>query len=161
ARARGAPAELDVLDLPEPTAIAWLGADGGTVNGLLWLPSADAESAVEATADARPAPLLVDLHGGPTDQTTVDSRPRVRWFVSRGWAVLSPNYRGSTGYGRAYRHALEQSWGEVDVTDTVTGIQALAHDDRVDTARAAVMGGSAGGFSALLVAASAPPVVRA
>ncbi len=104
---------------------------------------------------------MVDVHGGPTDQSTVDWKPRIRWFVSRGWAVLSPNYRGSTGYGRAYRHALDHEWGEIDVADTVTGIRALAHDERVDAARAAVMGGSAGGFTALLVAAHAPPVVRA
>ena len=155
ARRRGAPAELDGVDLPEPTPITWPGADGETVHGLLWLPSDAARD-----AGATP-PLLVDVHGGPTDQSTVDWKPRVRWFVSRGWAVLSPNYRGSTGYGRAYRHALDHAWGEVDVTDTVSGIRALAHDDRVDATRAAVMGGSAGGFTALLVAAHQPPVVRA
>jgi dipeptidyl aminopeptidase/acylaminoacyl peptidase len=154
ARLRGAPAEFDAADLPEPTPITWAGADGATVHGLLWLP-------LEGDANAGAPPLLVDVHGGPTDQTTVDWRPRVRWFLSRGWAVLSPNYRGSTGYGREYRHALDHAWGEVDVTDTVAGIRALAHDDRVDASRAAVMGGSAGGFTALLVAAHTPPVVRA
>jgi dipeptidyl aminopeptidase/acylaminoacyl peptidase len=105
--------------------------------------------------------VLVDVHGGPTDQATVDWKPRIRWFVSRGWAVFTPNYRGSTGYGRGYRHALDLAWGEVDVADTVSGLRALGHDDRVDASRAAVMGGSAGGFTALLVAAHGPAVVRA
>jgi len=158
ARRRGAPAELDAHDLPEPTPISWPGADGATVHGLLWLPAGVGD--VETGHTAGP-PVLVDVHGGPTDQSTVDWKPRIRWFVSRGWAVLSPNYRGSTGYGRDYRHALDHAWGEVDVADTVTGLRALAHDHRVDASRAAVMGGSAGGFTALLVAAHAPPVVRA
>ena len=73
--------------------------------------------------------MLVDVHGGPTDQSTVDWKPRIRWFVSRGWAVLSPNYRGSTGYGRDYRHTLDHAWGEIDVADTVTGLRAAAQDD--------------------------------
>ncbi len=154
ARRRGAPAELDAVDLPEPTPITWPGTDGETVHGLLWLPA-------PAAPGAPAPPLLVDVHGGPTDQTTVDWKPRLRWFLSRGWAVLSPNYRGSTGYGRSYRHALDHAWGDVDVADTVSGIRALAHDDRVDASRASVMGGSAGGFTALLVAAHTPPVVRA
>ena len=95
-------------DLPEPTPITWPGADGATVHGLLWLPPRRAGE----RRRTRPPPLLVDVHGGPTDQATVDWKPRIRWFVSRGWAVLSPNYRGSTGYGRAYRHALDHAWGD-------------------------------------------------
>jgi dipeptidyl aminopeptidase/acylaminoacyl peptidase len=155
ARRRGAPAELDAVDLPEPEPCTWTGDDGEPVHGLLWLPPAGVHDA------GSPPPLLVDVHGGPTDQSTVDWKPRVRWFVSRGWAVLNPNYRGSTGYGRGYRHALDHGWGEVDVTDTVAGIRALAHDDRVDASRAAVLGGSAGGFTALLVAAHGRAVVLA
>jgi dipeptidyl aminopeptidase/acylaminoacyl peptidase len=155
ARRRGAPAEMDAHDLPEPTPIDWTGADGETVHGLLWLPPDPGDAA------ARRPPVLVDVHGGPTDQAAVDWKPRIRWFGSRGWAVFTPNYRGSTGYGRGYRHALDQAWGEVDVADTVSGLRALARDDRVDASRAAVMGGSAGGFTALLVAAQEQPVVRA
>jgi dipeptidyl aminopeptidase/acylaminoacyl peptidase len=155
ARARGAPAELDAVDLPEPTPVTWPGDDGEPVHGLLWRPP-DAGSG----AGALP-PLLVDVHGGPTDQSTVDWRPRVRFFVSRGWAVLHPNYRGSTGYGHAYRHALDHEWGVVDVADTVAGLRAARQEEWADASRAAVMGGSAGGFTALLVAAQSPPVVRA
>jgi dipeptidyl aminopeptidase/acylaminoacyl peptidase len=152
--ARGAPGELDAVDLPEPRPVTWPGADGATVHGLLWLP-------LEGDAGEPLPPLLVDVHGGPTDQSTVDWKPRIRYFVSRGWAVLSPNYRGSTGYGREYERALDGAWGEVDVADTVAGIEAARREGWADASRAAVMGGSAGGFTALLVAAHAPAVVRA
>ena len=98
---------------------------------------------------------------GPTDQAVVGWAPRVRWFLSRGWAVLAPNPRGSTGYGRAYLRAADGGWGTVDVADTVAGIRALADRGEVDGARVGVMGGSAGGFTALLVGTATPPVVRA
>ncbi len=155
ARARGAPAELDAVELPEPTPVTWPGGDGEPVHGLLWRPP-DA-----APGDRTLPPLLVDVHGGPTDQSKVDWKPRVRYFVSRGWAVLHPNYRGSTGYGAGYRHALDHEWGVLDVADTVAGIHAAGREGWADASRAAVMGGSAGGFTALLVAAQTPSVVRA
>ncbi|MDQ1431842.1 MAG: hypothetical protein QOF40_2444, partial [Actinomycetota bacterium] len=152
--ARGAPGELDAVDLPEPRAVTWPGSGGATVHGLLWLPP-------EGDGVGPLPPLLVDVHGGPTDQSTVDWKPRIRYFVSRGWAVLSPNYRGSTGYSRDYERALDGAWGELDVADTVAGIEAAGREGWADASRAAVMGGSAGGFTALLVAAHAPAVVRA
>ena len=79
----------------------------------------------------------------------------MRWFLSRGWAVLAPNPRGSTGYGRDYLRAADGGWGSRDVADTVAGIRALADRGEVDGARVGVMGGSAGGFTALLVGAVA------
>jgi dipeptidyl aminopeptidase/acylaminoacyl peptidase len=160
ALARGAPAELDALDLPEPDLVTWSGADGASVQGILWRPHPDVAAAAGRPAGT-PPPLLVDVHGGPTGQAVVGWSPRVRWFLSRGWTVLAPNPRGSTGYGRDHLRALDEGWGDVDVTDTVTGIQALAARGAVDGGRVAVMGGSAGGFTALLVGASKPPVVRA
>jgi dipeptidyl aminopeptidase/acylaminoacyl peptidase len=157
ALARGAPGELDAADLPEPDAVTWEGGDGTVVHGLLWRPAA---SSTPAPPPSTP-PLLVDVHGGPTGESVVDWIPRVRFFVSRGWAVLTPNYRGSTGYGRVYERALDAAWGSLDVADTVAGIRAAGRHGWADASRAAVMGGSAGGFTALLVAAQSPPVVRA
>ncbi len=154
--ARGAVGELDAADLPEPRPVTWDADDGTPVHGLLWFP----ETGGPASGPSGP-PLLVDVHGGPTGQSVVDWVPRVRFFVSRGWAVLAPNYRGSTGYGRTYERALGERWGELDVTDTVAGIRAAGRDGWADAGHAAVMGGSAGGFTALLVGAQTPPVVRA
>ena len=164
-QARGAVAELDAAPLPEPEPVTWTGDDGVPIHGLLWRPPATDDATTDHATTDRAAPqgppLLVDVHGGPTDQSQVDWVPRIRYFVSRGWAVLSPNYRGSTGYGRPYERALEHAWGVLDVADTVAGIRAGAAEGWADGSRVAVMGGSAGGFTALLVAAQAPPVVRA
>jgi dipeptidyl aminopeptidase/acylaminoacyl peptidase len=151
ALARGAPGELDALDLPEPEPVAWRGSDGTTVHGILWRPLVPAAG----------PPLLVEVHGGPTGQAVVGWVPRVRWFLSRGWAVLAPNPRGSSGYGRAYLRALDGEWGVADVDDTVTGIRAAGERGWADPERVAVMGGSAGGFTALLVGTARPPVARA
>jgi dipeptidyl aminopeptidase/acylaminoacyl peptidase len=155
--ARGAAAELDAADLPEPEPVTWMADDGATLRGVLWRPR-DGEGDGASNSGR---PLLVDVHGGPTSQSLVDWVPRIRYFVSRGWVVLSPNYRGSTGYGRAYERALDQAWGVVDVNDTAAGIRAAGREGWADASRAAVMGGSAGGFTALLVAAQSPPLVRA
>jgi dipeptidyl aminopeptidase/acylaminoacyl peptidase len=157
--ARGAVAELDATDLAEPEPVTWTADDGGVVHGVLWRPAAPL--ALPETGNASRVPLLVDVHGGPTDQARVDWVPRVRFFVSRGWAVLAPNYRGSTGYGRTYLRALDHQWGIRDVGDTIAGIAAAGREGWADAERVAVMGGSAGGFTALLVAARAPAVVKA
>jgi dipeptidyl aminopeptidase/acylaminoacyl peptidase len=158
--ARGAAAELDAIDLPEPEPVSWTADDGGVVHGLLWRPPAPVGTRA-ADSDATRVPLLVDVHGGPTDQARIDWAPRVRFFVSRGWAVLAPNYRGSTGHGREYLRALDEAWGVLDVGDTVAGIAAAGRHGWADVTRVAVMGGSAGGFTALLVAAHTPAVVNA
>jgi dipeptidyl aminopeptidase/acylaminoacyl peptidase len=110
--------------------------------------------------DARP-PLLVLVHGGPTDQATAGWQPRVNYFVERGWAVLRPDHHGSTGHGRAYWEALDGGWGELDVIDTAAGIEAATKRGWCEPGRVAVMGGSAGGFTTLLVCARFGGLVRA
>lgn len=137
--------------LVEPRPVTWSGDDGGVVHGLLYEP-------VRGPAGATP-PLLVDLHGGPTGQATVTWSARPQHFVARGWAVLAPNPRGSTGYGRAYTQALAGCWGDLDVADTIAGIRASAERGWADPGRVAVVGGSAGGMLALLVAVRAPDLV--
>ena len=142
--------DVDPDTLAEPTPVTWAAADGTDVHGILYRSHARA-----------PAPLLVMLHGGPTDQARVDWDTRVAEFVDRGWTVLAPNGRGSTGYGRTYAQALRLAWGVLDVDDTVAGIRAAVGRSWCDPARIAVHGSSAGGFTALLVAAAAPELVRA
>ena len=94
-------------------------------------------------------PLLVLCHGGPTSATTSALNLKIQYWTSRGFAVLDVNYRGSTGYGRAYRKRLEGAWGVVDVEDCIAGAQQLAKSGEVDAIRLAIRGSSAGGFTTL------------
>jgi dipeptidyl aminopeptidase/acylaminoacyl peptidase len=94
-------------------------------------------------------PLLVLTHGGPTGAASSALNLRAQYYTTRGWAVADVNYRGSSGYGRAYRDALKGGWGLIDVADCEDLAQHLIATQRVDAARIAIRGGSAGGFTTL------------
>jgi dipeptidyl aminopeptidase/acylaminoacyl peptidase len=86
---------------------------------------------------------------------------RVAYFVERGWAVLVPDHRGSTGWGRAYAQAMAGRWGELDVSDTAAGMRAAADQGWADGRRMVPMGGSAGGFTVLNLLAIHPELCAA
>ena len=153
--ASAAPAALVAAGPVEPEPVSWTGEDGGTVHGLLYRP------ATSALGPGSLPPLLVYVHGGPTGSAAVTWWPRHQFWVSRGWAVLAPNYRGSTGYGRAYTQALTGRWGEIDVADVAAAIRHAGAAGWCDANRVAIDGGSAGGFTLLLVCARYPGLVRA
>ena len=94
-------------------------------------------------------PLLVMSHGGPTGAATDTLNPTTQFWTSRGFAVLDVDYRGSTGYGRAYRERLYGAWGVADVEDCVAGALHLADTGRADRDRLAIRGSSAGGYTTL------------
>jgi dipeptidyl aminopeptidase/acylaminoacyl peptidase len=94
-------------------------------------------------------PLVVFCHGGPTAAAEPGYDPVVQFLTSRGIAVAAVDYRGSSGYGRAYRDQLQGGWGEVDVDDCVDFARSLADAGLVDGGRMAIRGTSAGGLTAL------------
>jgi dipeptidyl aminopeptidase/acylaminoacyl peptidase len=102
-----------------------------------------------ATATKGPAPLLVFIHGGPTSACYPVLDPRIQYWTRRGFAVADLNYRGSTGYGRAYRQALHLRWGESDVQDACAAVEYLAGQGLIDPGKAFIRGGSAGGYTTL------------
>jgi dipeptidyl aminopeptidase/acylaminoacyl peptidase len=131
--------------ISEPEAIEYPTSDGARAHGFFYAPMSPR---ARAPAGERP-PVIVLSHGGPTGATSTMLEPRVQYWTTRGFAVMDVNYRGSTGYGRAYRDALRGRWGVVDVEDCVHAAGALVDDDRVDVERLIIRGGSAGGYTTL------------
>jgi dipeptidyl aminopeptidase/acylaminoacyl peptidase len=137
------------LPLAEPDLVEIAATDGSTLHARLYV------------ADAPTGRLLCWLHGGPSDQWQVTFMPRIAFWRSQGWNVLVPDHRGSTGHGRAYQQALRGRWGELDTSDVVDAIIYAHSRGWGSPADTAIIGSSAGGFTALGVAASRPALVAA
>lgn len=99
-------------------------------------------------------PLVIFLHGGPTSAAYPVFDARIQFWTQRGFAVADLNYRGSTGFGRAYRQALAGRWGELEVADVLALVDELLKQGMVDARRLCVRGASAGGYTSLLALAA-------
>jgi len=133
--------QVDTWKLPSIEVVSWTAPDGVKVEGILELPP-DREPGAKL-------PLIVELHGGPTSSSLL----RMRFWVygrvlmaARGYALLSPNYRGSTGYGDKFLTDLIGHKNDRDVTDILAGADAMVQQGIADPDRLGVMGWSAGGY---------------
>ncbi|ETS85175.1 hypothetical protein PFICI_03200 [Pestalotiopsis fici W106-1] len=106
-------------------------------------------------------PVLIQLHGGPNGCISPALDFSIQFWTSRGFAVCSVNYVGSTGYGRKYREALSGYWGMFDVQDTHEVVQYLVSQNLVDGSRVGVYGGSAGGYGTLSAISMFPDTFKA
>ena len=140
---RALPRELPRKVFSNPSPVTWKSGSGVRVHGLFYPPHHP-----EYTGSGKP-PLLVIAHSGPTRQKWAEFQPRTQYFTSRGYAVLEVNYRGSTGYGREYREALDGKWGLNDVEDCISGAHYAVDQGWADPAKLAVLGSSAGGLTVL------------
>ncbi len=136
---------LDVRDISVPEHITYPTTDSEVAHGMYYAPL---NAACVAPSDTLP-PLLVLVHGGPTGNARVAFNPAVQFWTSRGFAVLDINHRGSTGYGRKFRHRLYGDWGVVDVADVDSAVCYLIASEKVDADKIAIRGGSAGGYVVL------------
>ncbi len=138
-------AELDSEEISEPERIEFPVPGGETAFGFFYPPKNRRHRAPEEELP----PLLVTTHGGPTAAASTGLNLKLQYWTSRGFAVLDVNYRGSTGYGRAYREMLKGRWGVADVEDCVEGALHLVRTGRADGNRLIIRGGSAGGYTTL------------
>ncbi|RMB12342.1 S9 family peptidase [Eilatimonas milleporae] len=143
-------AGLRSADMVAPEAIRFSARDGVTVHGLLYLPEG-------VTAPA----VVVDVHGGPTAQARPRWQPVTQYLVGKGIAVLDINVRGSTGFGKTYARLDNQEKRLDSVRDLADAVAWMKADGRVDADRAAVMGGSYGGYMVNAVMGAYPGVFRA
>jgi dipeptidyl aminopeptidase/acylaminoacyl peptidase len=137
--------ELHPDGISAPRAIEFRTRDGATAHAFYY-PPASAE--FEGEPGEAP-PLQVTAHGGPTAHTTPHFDVEKLYFTQRGIGVVDVNYRGSTGYGRAYRRLLNGRWGEIDWADCVDAAKHLAAVGDADAERTWIEGGSAGGYVVL------------
>ncbi len=130
------PKKVDQKTLFIPEEVTYPSLDGAKVPALLYLPHEN---------DNLP-PAVVYVHGGPNWLAQITWDPLVQHMVSRGWVVLAPNYRGSTGYGREWMNANRFDLGGIDTSDVVAGANYLADNRIANNYKIAVTGRSWGGY---------------
>lgn len=121
--------------------------DGLEMVAYLALPAGTAQR-----ADGRPAaplPLVLHVHGGPSDRNVWGFHPEMQWLADRGYAVLAVNYRGSTGFGKAFVRKHFGQWGAAMHDDLIDAVGWAIREGIADPARVAIMGASYGGYAAL------------
>ena len=129
------------------TPINYVSRDGLTIHGYLTLPVGVA---------SRDLPLVIIPHGGPSARDVWGFDSEVQFLANRGAAVLQVNFRGSTGYGRAFWQAGFKQWGRAMQDDLTDGVEHFIKQGVADPNRVAIYGGSYGGYAALAGAAFTP-----
>ncbi|WP_426254081.1 S9 family peptidase [Paenibacillus pabuli] len=143
---------IDESKMSDVKPITYKSRDGLTLHGYLTLPNG---------AEASQLPLVVVPHGGPWARDSWGFNPEIQFLASRGYAVLQVNFRGSTGYGKAFLDAGNKEWGKAMQDDLTDGVNWLVKEGTVDPKRVAIYGGSYGGYAALAGLAFTPDVYAA
>ncbi len=138
--------DLDFSTLVEPEHVEFPTFDGRKIPALFY----------RAAGSAERGPCVVFVHGGPEGQYRPTFQPIVQYLVSAGLAVLAPNVRGSTGYGRTYSHLDDVRKRMDSVADLAHAVSWLRNTGRADSHRIAVYGGSYGGFMVLAALTTYP-----
>ena len=146
--------ETAVARLRPPEKVSYASTDGFTIQAYLHRP--------QGVADGT-APGIIWAHGGPTSQFSdaFGSHHQVHYFVQQGYAVLMPNVRGSSGYGKAFEDANNDCWGRCDLHDVRAGVEFLKTLPEVNDAKMGITGTSYGGILSMAAVAFAPGLFQA
>jgi dipeptidyl aminopeptidase/acylaminoacyl peptidase len=144
-------AALDGATLAPVTSVHYAARDGLSIPAYLTL---------SVGRPGKNLPLIVLPHGGPFLRDKWEYSDWVQFLANRGYAVLQPNYRGSTGYGKAFVDAATGEWGRKMQDDLDDGVHWLAGQGTIDPKRVCIMGGSYGGYAAMWAAVRNPDIYR-
>ncbi|MHA2030465.1 MAG: alpha/beta hydrolase family protein, partial [Candidatus Kariarchaeaceae archaeon] len=140
--------------LAVPRKITFPTSDGLESHGLMYALN-------DEDGNLKDAPIIINIHGGPTGMATNVFTRNSQYFATRGYLFFELNYRGSIGYGKEYRQKLNGNWGIFDVNDSVDALEYLSKEGYGDKNKSIIMGGSAGGYTVLMALAMKPGVFKA
>jgi dipeptidyl aminopeptidase/acylaminoacyl peptidase len=143
--------ELERYQLAGMEPFSFTTRDGLEVHGYLSFPPGASRSGL---------PTVLNVHGGPWYRDTWGFNPEVQWFANRGYLCVQVNFRGSTGYGKAFLNAGDREWGVAMHADLVEAVNHVVERGWADPARVAIYGGSYGGYAALVGATFTPDLFR-
>ena len=144
--------ELEELALASMQPISFEARDGLTIHGYLTTP---------VGVEPKNLPTVLLVHGGPWARDTWGYSPIVQWLANRGYGVLQVNFRGSTGYGKAFINAGNRQWAATMHDDLIDAVNWLSKQGIADPEKVAIMGGSYGGYATLVGLTFTPEVFAA
>ena len=140
---------LDGYELAPMEPFSFTARDGLLIHGYVTFPPGLGRTGL---------PAVVDVHGGPQVRDTWGYNPEAQWFANRGYLCIQVNYRGSTGYGKAFIAAGDREWGGKMHDDLIDAVGHAVGQGWADKSKVAIYGGSYGGYAALVGAAFTPDV---
>ena len=143
--------ELSRYELARMEPFSFTTRDGMTVHGYVTFPPGEGRTGL---------PAVLDVHGGPQVRDVWGWNPEAQWLANRGYMCIQVNYRGSTGYGKAFVNAGDREWGAKMHDDLIDAVGYVVAQGWADRDRIAIYGGSYGGYAALVGAAFTPDVFR-